>query len=65
MPDMLEIFVWLTVDTRAKPMSQENLKIPPGAILYVTEMDLPNASYPAKMQFNQILICLPSNTDSL
>ena len=38
-------------------MSQENLKIP--------EMDLPNASDPAKMQFNQILSCLPSNTDSL
>ena len=43
----------------------ENLRIPPGAILYVTEMVLPNASDPAQMQSNQILICIPSNTDSL
>ena len=47
-------------------MQQEHSRIPPELILFVTEME---RSRPAQtdyiMQFDQVLICLPPNTDSL
>ena len=39
MPEGLGIFLGQAVDARAEPMQQENSRIPPESIQFVTEME--------------------------